>query len=329
MTTKFLTVLSSVLFVVAGVTSCSRARTDAQIASDVQQRLHAETVLNTESIQVQANNGVVVLTGSVTSEAARSLAENTAKQADGVKGVLNNLQLQIATTAPAKAPSVPGKRVTTSKPAATKPAVKTPSLATSPQFPAPQAQAASHASVPTTVTIPEGTALRVRLIDPVDTGKHKEGDIFRASLDAPIIIQDKVIVPRNSDVKARLSSAKSAGHFAGTSSVVLVLDTITFGGKSYDVQTGEFTKQGGSRSKRSAAVIGGGAAAGAVIGAITGGGKGAAIGSAAGAGAGAGVQALTKGEQIKLPAETLLEFQLKAPLTVTPSAETGERNTAG
>ena len=76
-------------------------------------------------------------------------------------------------------------------------------------------------------------------------------------------------------------------------------------------------------------IIGGGAAAGAVIGAIAGGGKGAAIGAAAGAGAGTGVQALTKGEQIKLPSETLLEFQLKAPLTVTPVSDTVKQETVG
>jgi hypothetical protein len=125
-------------------------------------------------------------------------------------------------------------------------------------------------------------------------------------------------------VEARLVSAKSAGHFAGSSVVVLVLTRIAVGSKVYPVQTGQFTKQGGSRGKRSAIMIGGGAAAGAAIGAIVGGGKGAAIGAAAGAGTGTGVQAMTKGEQIKLPAETLLEFQLKAPLTVTPEPTGGD-----
>ena len=182
---------------------------------------------------------------------------------------------------------------------------------------------------PARVTIPEGTAITIRLIDPVDSEKNKEGDTFSASLDSPIVIDDKTIIPKNADVEARLVSAKSAGHFTGSSAVGLVLSKITFGGKTYDVQTGEFTKQSASRGKRSAMVIGGGAAVGAVIGAIAGGGKGAAIGAAAGAGTGTGVQALTKSEQIKLPSETLLEFQLKAPLTVTPASDTVKRETVG
>ena len=53
---------------------------------------------------------------------------------------------------------------------------------------------------------------------------------------------------------------------------------------------------------------------GAIIGGIAAGGKGAAIGAAAGGGAGAGVQILTKGQQVKVPSETLLEFRLQQPV---------------
>ena len=68
--------------------------------------------------------------------------------------------------------------------------------------------------------------------------------------------------------------------------------------------------------------MGQGAAIGAGIGAIAGGGKGAAIGAAAGGGLGGGVQAATKGQQIKLPSETVLNFTLQTPLTVVATAKT-------
>ena len=64
--------------------------------------------------------------------------------------------------------------------------------------------------------------------------------------------------------------------------------------------------------------MGGGAAVGALIGGLTGGGKGALIGAGVGAGAGTGVQAVTKGQQIHLPSESVLEFRLNAPVTVEP-----------
>ena len=333
--------LSTLLVVVASI-SCSRARNDPDITADVQAKIHADSTLTAAPITVQANNGVVVLTGSVETDAARSAAETAAKQVQGVKGVINNLQLVSAAAAikPAELASeeqISKPKVTVAK--ATKP-VRPATPAKAAERAAPQTQVALASpqtqaelappaqAVPANVTIPEGTAVTVRLIDPVDTERHKEGDTFRASLDSPIVIEEKTVIPKNADVEAKLVSAKSAGRFTGSSEVVLILTKITVGGKTYDVQTGEFTKQGASRGKRSAAVIGGGAAVGAVIGAIAGGGKGAAIGAAAGAGTGTGVQALTKSQQIKLPSETLLEFQLKAPLTVTPVNET-KRETVG
>ena len=106
----------------------------------------------------------------------------------------------------------------------------------------------------------------------------------------------------------------------GASDLVLDLKSITIGGKNYTVQTGEITKVGKSgvgANKRTATYTGGGAALGAIIGAIAGGGKGAAIGAASGAGAGALTQIVTKGSSIKVPAETILTFQLDQPLHVT------------
>jgi len=333
---RLVVVLMCMMFVAFGLVSCSRARSDAAITSDVETKIHADATLAAAPITIQSNSGVVVLSGSVETDAGRSSAENAAKQVDGVKGVVNNLQVMTAAVTPPLAKAAGEKQVPNPRPSGAK--TTRPVKAASPvgsALPASQqAQAAvpqpsQSAPEPVRVTLPEGTAITVRLIDPVDSEKNKEGDRFSASLDSPIVIDDKTVIPKNADVEARLVSAKSAGHFTGSSAVVLVLSKITFGGKSYDVQTGEFTKQGASRGKRSAVVIGGGAAVGAVIGAIAGGGKGAAIGAAAGAGTGTGVQALTKSEQIKLPAETLLEFQLKAPLTVTPAADTAKREKVG
>ena len=53
------------------------------------------------------------------------------------------------------------------------------------------------------------------------------------------------------------------------------------------------------------------------ISARAGGGKGAAIGAGVGAGAGVGTNLATRGESAVIPAETLIEFKLVAPVTVT------------
>jgi len=312
------TVLCLVIFGV-GLIACSRARTDAEITADVQARIQSFTSIPPGAITVQSSSGVVVLSGNVASADERASAENVARQVAGVNGVVNNLQVASAAVPPPAAhPPAPAEAAG----AATRPVPKPAVPAASKPKVVEQAATPPAPPVPkiVEVTIPAGTTLSVRLIDPVDTAKNKEGEAFRASLDAPVVIDEKTVIPKNSDVEVRLVSAKSAGHFTGSSSVVLAMTKVAVAGKAYAVQTGEFTKAGASRGKRTAIVVGGGAAAGALIGALAGGGKGAAIGAAAGAGAGTGVQALTKGQQIQLPAETLLEFQLKAPLTVVPAA---------
>ena len=339
MNSRNLSLLASLLLPLAGLLACSHQRPDAAITADVQARIQQDAALSATNVTVQSSSGIVVLSGNVATDLARIAAENDARQIAGVKGVVNNLQVVAAAITPSPAPAEVRPQPSHAKPRpakAPRTAETSPAPAAAPLPPAPPSQLTAQTEAPPPVppapaelTVPEGTKLTVRLIDPVDTAKNKEGDTFRASLDAPIVIQNKLAIPKNADVTARLVSAKSAGRFAGSSSVVLVLTSVTVAGRPYDLHTGEFTKQAASRGSRTAKVIGGGAAVGAVIGAIAGGGTGAAIGAAAGAGAGTGVQALTKGEQIKLPAETLLEFELKAPVTVTPAAESAERDAIG
>ena len=105
----------------------------------------------------------------------------------------------------------------------------------------------------------------------------------------------------------------------GRSQLQAELIALTIGGVPYTTKTGYYEQHGASRGTRTAETVGGGAVVGALLGGILGHGKGAAIGSIAGAGAGAAGQAATKGQQIKIPAETKIDFTLKEPLTVTMS----------
>jgi hypothetical protein len=87
-------------------------------------------------------------------------------------------------------------------------------------------------------------------------------------------------------------------------------------GQTYPLSSGDYEVSGKSRGANTATKVGGGAALGAVIGAIAGGGKGAAIGAGVGAGAGTAVQVVTKGDQVHVPSETLLEFTLDQPVSL-------------
>jgi BON domain-containing protein len=301
--------------------SCSRlgAPSDEAIATDIKAKMFSEPALKNASIDVASKGGVVTLTGQVPDDAARLAAYKIATETKGVTKVndqMSAITAQAETPEPmaAAAPPTPGPA---RRPAKTRTTSAASEAGPSSQ-PAPAAvPAAPRPPQPITVTVPANTIISVRTIDSIDSKTNQAGQIFKASLDAPIVVDDRVVVPTGADAYIKLVSASSAGHFAGRSELGLELASIVFQGKTYNVVSSDVKQSGASRGKRSAETIGGGAVLGAIIGAVAGGGKGAAIGAAAGGGAGTGVQVFTKGQQVKIPSETRLDFTLQQPLEIT------------
>jgi hypothetical protein len=180
-----------------------------------------------------------------------------------------------------------------------------------------QAPSRNAAANESRITVPAGTDLLIRMIDSVDSDKNNIGDRFRASLEQDFIVDGVVIAPKGTDVYGRLSEAKEAGHIQGKSQLKLELTDILIRNRLQPIMTGEYEVSGSSRGSDTAKKVGIGAVAGTVIGAIAGGGKGAAIGAGVGAGAGAAVQVMTKGEQVHVPSETLLDFRIEQPFSVS------------
>jgi hypothetical protein len=175
-----------------------------------------------------------------------------------------------------------------------------------------------HASQKSTsrVTIPAGTQISVRTIDTIDSTKNQVGDRFSASLEEPLVVDDREVVAKGANVYGRLVESKQTGTFNGRSQLRLELTGIVVNGQTVALETGEYELTGKSRGASTAKRTAGGAAVGAIIGAVAGGGKGAAIGAAAGGGLGAGSEVITKGDQVKIPSETLLEFTLGQEITI-------------
>src|SRR5271170_3340961 len=194
---------------------------------------------------------------------------------------------------------------------------------TLPGGPAPAPQAAVPAPAPVApggqVVIPAGQSLLVRMIDGVDSKKNNVGDIFHASLETDLTLNGALVARKGTDIYGRLAEAKEAGHLSGSSELQLELTRMVINGQDYPVVSSDYSLKGKGRGANTAQKVGGGAIAGAIIGAIAGGGKGAAIGAGAGSAAGAGVQVFTRGQQVKIPSETLLEFRLQQPAMVTPT----------
>ena len=324
------------------LTGCSKqtARTDAQVTTEIQAKLYSDSSIQSRQIDVRAANGVVTLTGDVASETERAAAANDAAAVEGVRTVVNNLEVrQAQTSSPAEvvpaAKARPAKRVKPAQATSRRHHGDSDDQPTMPasamqadNTPPPQAPSVDEAPPPSPVpppppppqkiAIPAGTQLSVRLNDPLDSERNQVGDTFHGSLSTPIVIGGEVVIPSGADVVGRVADVKSAGRFAGNSALTLELISLAVNGRSYNIQTNQWSREGKGEGKNTATKVGVGTAAGAVLGGIFGGGKGAAIGAAAGAGAGTGAAASKKGQQIQLAPEAVLNFQIINPLTVTP-----------
>ncbi len=170
--------------------------------------------------------------------------------------------------------------------------------------------------------LPVGTQISVRTDQRIDSNNGAPGQTFPASIVQDVLDPSgNVVIPRGSEATLAVRQITEGGTLSGPS-FVLDLDSVRVNGRRYVVNTGELQRgnTGIGKNKRTAEMVGGGAVLGTLLGALAGGGKGAAIGAVAGAAAGGGVQVLTKGKEISVPAETVLNFRLDQPLHLRESA---------
>ena len=177
------------------------------------------------------------------------------------------------------------------------------------------APAAAPAAKRPAVTLPQGTLIRVRTIDPIDVDASQAGMKFKASIDDPLMVGGSVVVPRGADAVLQAAKVQQSGSMKGSDLIQLKINSITVNGKAYPVVTTFQEVKGGSEGKSTTKKTAGGAGLGAIIGVIAGGGKGAAIGAAVGGVTGLVVS--SAGEQhLKVPSESRLEFKLESALAI-------------
>lgn len=156
--------------------------------------------------------------------------------------------------------------------------------------------------------IPAGTEIQVRVIENLNSGTARLGDIFHGTLDEPIVVSGKQLFPKGADVTGTISGVHASGRLSDPGELTLVLNTISSGGIASSVTVQPLQLKGESHTKSNATKAGGGAVLGAIIGGIAGGGKGAAIGAGAGAAAGTGAAAATGKKEATLQSESVVKF---------------------
>jgi hypothetical protein len=163
-------------------------------------------------------------------------------------------------------------------------------------------------AAPKALVIPVGTVITVRTTEALSSKDSHAGDTFHATVAEPISVKGKAVIPTSASARGTVVDAQSRGKIHGEARLELALKQITIRGTTYPIDTTLSTKEEKGKGKRSAVTTG----AGALIGGIAGGGKGMLIGGAAGLAGGA----FTGNKQIEIPAETMLTFELKKPLTL-------------
>jgi hypothetical protein len=179
---------------------------------------------------------------------------------------------------------------------------------------APQQAANAPAPAPALPEVPEGTVLSIRMNQTINVKHAEAGQPFTGTIVSPVMVDDNTVIPSGAGAEGMVVQAHKRGHFKGASYLQLTLTGLDIHGQHYRIDTSSITRTKKGKGKRSAAFIGGGTGLGMLIGGVATGGAGLLIGGLAGAGAGTGVAAFTGNKDVTIPAESVINFKLAAPL---------------
>jgi len=170
------------------------------------------------------------------------------------------------------------------------------------------AVALSAAPSPGSVTAPAGTRLMIRMVETIDSKRHKAGHRFRAQLEGALVVDGVTVAPKGTMLYGHVVASQQSGRAAGSSNLTIEFSDIMIDDQLYPIATGALAAQTGGEAGRT---VGRTARAAAIGGLIDG-----SSGAKTGAKVGAGASILTSGASINVPSGTLLETSLRAPLAV-------------
>lgn len=178
-------------------------------------------------------------------------------------------------------------------------------------------QQAANAPAPAPAPLPEvpaGTILSIRMNQTVDVKHTASGAPFTGTIVNPILVDGNTVIPSGSTAEGMVVRAHKRGRFKGASYLQLTLTGLNVNGQHYRIDTSSLTRTKKGKGKRTFGFIGGGTGLGMLIGGVATGGVGLLVGGLAGAGAGTGVAAFTGNKDITIPAESVVNFKLAAPI---------------
>jgi hypothetical protein len=190
---------------------------------------------------------------------------------------------------------------------------------------------AAVAIAQTNISLPSGTAVKVKLENALTTFSNKSGDPFSGRVTEAVVLNGKSVIPVGATVQGRVTKTSEPRRIAGKPTIALFPETIVLpNGERYmlnatlvdtSVRNGtDVTDEGQFKGKghdgKDMIEIGMGTGGGMLVGGLIGGGKGVLIGGAVGATATV-AHWLGKKNSTMLPAGTELVMELSRPLEMT------------
>lgn len=156
------------------------------------------------------------------------------------------------------------------------------------------------------VTIAAGTSVLVKLSDTLDSGRQSTGHKFSGVLEGALVSNGVTVAAAGSKVYGVITEAVKARRIAGNAKIMVTITDINIGGVITPLTASSIN----ALTKPTGASSAGKMVRGAAIGALVDGSDGAKTGAKVGL----GVAILRGGNQVVIPAGTLLEFRLSQPL---------------
>ena len=161
---------------------------------------------------------------------------------------------------------------------------------------------------PSTITVAEGTRLVIRMSEAIDTKRHSSGHRFRGQLESALVVNGVTVARRGSTVYGRILSASQAGRIGGSSDMTVEFTDLLVDDQMHSMRTQGLKAQGKNEAGRTAGRTARAAALGGLYGGSSSAKKGAKVGL--------GASILTSGSSINIPAGTLVETNLAAPMSL-------------
>jgi hypothetical protein len=190
----------------------------------------------------------------------------------------------------------------------------------------------------TNLSLPAGTAVKMKLENTLATFTSKTGDPFSGRVTEAVVMDGKTVIPIGATVQGRVTKVNEPRRIAGKPTIGILPETVVLpNGEKYalsaslvdtslrsgtDVnEEGQF--KGAGHDRKDLTEVGLGTGGGMLIGGLAGGGKGVLIGGTIGATATV-AHWLSKHRSAMLPAGTELVMELSRPMTMSASSAGGE-----